>query len=291
MTITQQQAVRPEILTGRRNNPDRAKFWREADHGDLEYLHARFVRHTYAPHVHDTYTYGTITKGAELFSAYGGRHVALPGQVTVLNPDVLHDGAPSDDGYEYRMTYPSIELMAEVTEDILGPSFGLPFFAEPLYRDPDLAMRTANMHRLFEANAPRLQSETALVDCLSILIARHADAKPYIRPVGREAGLVSSVCHVLQDDLSIDINLKDLAAQAGVSRFHLIRAFKSELGMTPHTFRTRLRVSKARQLLGAGSDIVETAINCGFYDQSHFSKTFKGVVGVTPGQYRTDMAA
>ena len=291
MSVTQQQAVRQEILSAPRGNPDRAKFWREIQHGDLEYLHARFVRHTYAPHVHDTYTYGTITKGAEIFHAYGGRHIARPGQVTVLNPDVLHDGMPSEEGYEYRMTYPSVALMAEITEDILGPKFGLPFFAEPLYDDLDLAARTARMHRLFETGAPRLQSETALVDCLSILIARHADARPYVRPVGREAGLVSRVCRVLEDDLTLDINLTDLAARSGVSRFHLIRAFKSELGITPHMFRTRARVSQARRLLGGGEGLAETAFACGFYDQSHFSKTFKGVVGVTPGQYRTDMAA
>ena len=291
MSVTQEQAVRAEILTGDRRSPDRARFWREASHGNLECLHARFVRHTYAPHVHETYTFGTITHGVEVFHAYGGRHFAVPGLVTVLNPDVLHDGAPSGEGYEYRMAYPSVDLMAEVAEDVLGPGFGLPFFAEPLYDDPELARRTAQMHLLFQSGAPRLQSETALVDCLSSLILRHADARPFVRKVGRETALVSRVCDMLEDDLSLDVDLKDLAMDAGVSRYQLIRAFKSELGITPHAVRTRARISRARRLLGSGADIAETALSCGFYDQSHFSKTFKGVVGVTPGQYRADMAA
>lgn len=291
MSITQEQAIRLTSLEDADPAKDRAKIWREAQHDGLECLHARFTQHAYAPHVHDTYVVGVITHGVELFRAYGGHHAGLPGQVTVLNPDVLHDGSPGESGYQYRTTYPSTDLMGAIAAEIRGRDAGLPFFTHPLYDDPELARMIEHTHRLFEMRAPRLQADAALVHTLGVLIARHADDKPFIRPVGRERGLVAKVCRLLEDRLDEDIGLQELAGDLNVSRFHLIRAFKAELGVTPHAFRTSVRIQRARGLLRGGADLAETAVSCGFYDQSHFSKAFKGVVGVTPGNYRTALAA
>ncbi|WP_425405793.1 helix-turn-helix domain-containing protein [Hwanghaeella sp.] len=291
MSITQEQAIRLSSMEGFDPDKDRAKIWREAQHDGLECLHARFTRHAYAPHVHDTYVVGVILDGAELFRAYGVSNVGLPGHVTALNPDVLHDGAPGEAGYRYRTAYPSADLMQTISEEIQDRPAGLPFFRYPLYNDPELAVMIEQMHKLFEIGAPRLQADAALVRTLGVLIARHADDKPLVRPIGRERGLVAKVCRLLEDRLDEDLGLQELAQDLNVSRFHLIRAFKSELGVTPHAFRTSVRIQKARGLLRGGADLADTAVACGFYDQSHFNKAFKGVVGVTPGSYRTALAA
>src|SRR5690606_14970529 len=82
---------------------DAARFWRERRFDDLECLKARFFRHAYAPHVHDTFALGVILSGAEAFRYRGMRHVAPAGSVVAVNPDELHDGQPSGDGYAYRM--------------------------------------------------------------------------------------------------------------------------------------------------------------------------------------------
>ena len=82
------------------------------------------------------------------------------------------------------------------------------------------------------------------------------------------------------------IYLEDLAAIAGLSKFHFVRLFSATLGVTPHRCQLLLRVSHAKTLLRGGEKIVEVAFRVGFCDQSHFSRYFRLLVGITPGQYQ-----
>lgn len=62
--------------------------------------------------------------------------------------------------------------------------------------------------------------------------------------------------------------------------------------MAPHQYLTGRRVDLARRLLLGGMRVPEVAASAGFYDQSHFSRHFKRVVGTSPGHYaRTGVAA
>lgn len=82
-----------------------------------------------------------------------------------------------------------------------------------------------------------------------------------------------------------DFNLDDLAKQVYISKYYLIRKFKQEVGLTPHNFQLQNRIRKAQKLLREGWTISDTAVEMGFFDQSHFIKTFKGIVGISPREY------
>src|SRR3546814_20149447 len=84
---------------------DAVRFWRERRFDDLECLKARFFRHAYAPHAHDTFAIGVILAGAEAFRYRGARHIAPAGSLVAVNPDELPDGKPAADGYAYRMQF------------------------------------------------------------------------------------------------------------------------------------------------------------------------------------------
>jgi AraC-like DNA-binding protein len=77
-----------------------------------------------------------------------------------------------------------------------------------------------------------------------------------------------------------------LAGVAGLSRYHFLRAFRREVGVTPHAYLTHRRIAAAKLFLAGAEPLSEVALACGFYDQSHFSRAFKGCTGLTPGQYR-----
>ncbi|MGB5971832.1 MAG: AraC family transcriptional regulator [Nodosilinea sp.] len=61
--------------------------------------------------------------------------------------------------------------------------------------------------------------------------------------------------------------------------------------LPPHAYLTHLRIAQAKQQLRQGQSLNQLALELGFVDQSHFTKTFKASVGVTPGQYRTQLKA
>ena len=92
------------------------------------------------------------------------------------------------------------------------------------------------------------------------------------------------MAHYLAENFSEDISLAELAALAGVDRFHLLRAFRRCLGL-PHLYQTQLRLRHVKRLMLAGESPAMAAAAAGFADQSHLIRKFKAAYGVTPGQY------
>jgi transcriptional regulator GlxA family with amidase domain len=82
------------------------------------------------------------------------------------------------------------------------------------------------------------------------------------------------------------LTLDELAGEAGMSRYHFVRAFSRAVGMTPHAWQLDMRIQRARSLLDQGMSLADAALQLGFADQSHFQRAFKQRVAATPGEYR-----
>lgn len=85
---------------------------------------------------------------------------------------------------------------------------------------------------------------------------------------------------------ALRIRLIDLAVVAAKTRFQLIRAFRREIGTTPHAYLVRVRVLAGTLRLAAGEPIASIATAVGFVDQAHFTRHFKRIHGTTPREYR-----
>jgi AraC family transcriptional regulator len=82
------------------------------------------------------------------------------------------------------------------------------------------------------------------------------------------------------------ISLDDLARQAGVSRFHFARQFRLSTGESPMGYLRRVRIERSKSILQRReTTIAEVAATLGFSDQSHFTRTFGRLVGVSPGSF------
>jgi AraC family transcriptional regulator len=98
---------------------------------------------------------------------------------------------------------------------------------------------------------------------------------------------VSRALAFIQRNHAGDIGLSDIAAAAHMSPFHLTRLFKRTFGVAPYQYLIQMRVNSARALItagGGGSSLAEIATSVGFADQSHLTRHFKKVLGVTPRQ-------
>jgi AraC-like DNA-binding protein len=101
-----------------------------------------------------------------------------------------------------------------------------------------------------------------------------------------ERHAVDRARELLSARLSAPPSLQELADAVGANRFVLLRQFRRSVGLPPHAYVLRLRVERARSLLTQGAEIAKVALLLGFSDQSHFSRLFKRVVGIAPGDYR-----
>lgn len=91
----------------------------------------------------------------------------------------------------------------------------------------------------------------------------------------------------IQARLVSPLTISEIAGAVNVHPVHLARVFRQNCGCTVAEYIRRLRVEHACTRLSSAESLVEIALNSGFSDQSHFSKTFKQVMNITPGEYRT----
>jgi AraC-like DNA-binding protein len=90
---------------------------------------------------------------------------------------------------------------------------------------------------------------------------------------------------IARSSLDEPVSIEALARKGGLTEYHLIRAFHREFGLPPHAYHVRLRLARARELLAGGLTVSRTAYECGFADQSHLSRKFKEVYGLTPATW------
>lgn len=94
-------------------------------------------------------------------------------------------------------------------------------------------------------------------------------------------------CGFIIEHLAEDICLDDLAELTGLTAKHFSRAFKQSTGFPPHQYLIVQRIEAAkRYLIGGNTSLANIALACGFADQSHFTATFRRIVGVPPGAWR-----
>jgi AraC family transcriptional regulator len=98
---------------------------------------------------------------------------------------------------------------------------------------------------------------------------------------------VRCATELMIERLSEDMSLSEPAAACGLSPNYFARAFKQSVGTPPHRWLLLQRVLRAKSWLrDADRSLTEIAIACGFADQSHFTRVFTNIVGISPGAWR-----
>ncbi len=273
------------------NNPlhqgECVKIWRADDLGDIELLHARYIQYSFARHTHEGAAVGVIEDGVERFSYRGSVHTAPKGRVVVFNPGEAHTGEGADEhGWRFRMFYLDANLLKQAAEQLAGKPHDIPFFSNPVIDDVETATTLRELHIGLEADGSSLERQTSFLWTFAQIVKRHADDPSIERPLGNERSVIRLLRHYLEDHYAAVVTLDDLVNLSGLSAYHLIRVFRAETGLPPHAYLEQVRIHRSRHMLRNGETIVEVALKTGFTDQSHFTRHFKKMTGVTPGLYR-----
>jgi transcriptional regulator GlxA family with amidase domain len=112
-----------------------------------------------------------------------------------------------------------------------------------------------------------------------------ASAAPVGSPLPRQGTPLGAARDYLRTHASEPVTIAELAGMMGLAESHLIRAFHREFGLPPHAYQMRLRLATAGEFLASGLSVSTVAFECGFADQSHLSRNFKAVYGLTPAAW------
>jgi len=264
-----------ERSCGRR--PDSIRFGPAAP--GLERAEVWLGRCAFQTHRHDSYAIGVTTAGVQTFRYRGSPRVSLPGQLHVLHPDELHDGAAgTGDGFGYRILYVAPEL---VREALAGGA--LPFVADPVLT-PTPATRPI-VSLLADIDEPvsdlgAAEIVAVIADGLVALAGSHASSRARID--SRAVGLVRDYLTAHAREPAPAWQLERIV---GLDRFTIARQFRSAFGTSPDRYRTLRRLALARAAIESGRSLAQAAAETGFADQSHMTRQFKRTYGMTPARW------
>ncbi|MDP9647738.1 AraC family transcriptional regulator [Paraburkholderia caledonica] len=252
--------------------------------------------HAFPRHSHDRFGVGVIVSGGHKSASGRGPVEARANDAIMVNPGEVHDGSPLDErGRAWRMLYFEPSILVSAAAELSGAAEREIELTQPVVHDPLLK-------HLFErffavaveaTGAPdALAREHALLELLAHLLGAHAttqaSSETHVLSL-RRAGPIARAKARIDDDPSAPLTLADLAGEAGMSRFQLLRAFAHEIGLPPHAYRMQRRVVLARQWIARGVALADAAAAAGFADQSHMTRAFVRLLGVTPANYAAAM--
>ncbi len=265
------------------------KEWTKTWHNtqlDVRLMQAHFVQHAFPRHSHDYYVITVILRGFLSLNHTGQDYFTPPNGIILINPDDVHAGKSADSvGYEMICFYPTVSHMMSAVYDITGSYQTLPIFREAWVDDPWLVNSLLALHHTLTNEATPLENESRFTWTLGQLIGRYADTRFQERPLGQERNAVRKARRYIDETFAQGINLTQLAEHVSLSPYYLLRVFRSEVGMPPHTYLENVRIRQVQRLIEAGKPMAEIAAEVGFSSQSHLINRFKQFIGVTPGQY------
>ncbi|CAN5391355.1 hypothetical protein BH20ACI1_BH20ACI1_09690 [soil metagenome] len=117
------------------------------------------------------------------------------------------------------------------------------------------------------------------------MIENFAQNKPSGFEYKKHPACVKLAREYLDANFVRSVSLGELSLVAGVGKYYLCREFRRMVGIPPHQYQIQMRINSARKLLLQDKTTAGIAQELGFYDQSHFGKNFKRLVGITPQSY------
>ena len=208
-------------------------------------------------------------------------------------------GAPYDcrwrtltsEPFEFMMVLVGLPLIQRALEEVFGAKAGnarlrdISGFTDPTLDSLMERLRDELMHR---------KASPLFVQGIAQAIAIHLARNYAETDKGSRSGSPSlpgfklkQITGWMAEHAAEDFNLDQLAAQAGLSKFHFHRLFKNAMGMSTSHYHVNLRMDSARRLLReTKQSIVAVALEVGYTNPSHFAQLFRRETGLSPSDYR-----
>ncbi len=250
-----------------------------------------------SPHFHDEYLLCAQLRGDEECRVGRRLHHLRAGDLILINPEEVHTGHDGPrEGLEYLSLYVDRERVARAAAELGG--HGAPEFVS--VKVGGQASMIGALEELWAAMAPAgagadpihaLDLDVAVTRVVGEALTAYSNLRePRRRPPSRvHHRRIARALELLRapESCLTPPSLAALADAAGLSKFHFLRTFDAEVGMTPGAYLRTLRICRAARALGRGSQTPrEVATEVGFRNLTSFGRAFKAIVGLPPLAYQ-----
>jgi len=262
-----------------KENSCQKRYWRSKHQKGIEFLDAKLADCRFAPHIHNAFTVTVVEKGRLTLFYRTGSVTLHPGVLFIAGSQVPQGIDVS--GQKDFCLYKSILM----DEQCISEHF--PKFFKQYQNSVVLVSSLEDSHNFNKtideiAKASKTGLEPIFEESERIF-NRMYKGKILEKTILSEE--IAKIKDFIDRNYLYSLDISHLSNIACFSYSHLIRKFKSEIGLSPHAYLIQKKIIEAKKLLIDGNPLVSVAHGLGFYDQSHFSNTFKRVLGVSPTDY------
>jgi AraC-like DNA-binding protein len=198
-------------------------------------------------------------------------HPIHAGQFFLIHPKRIHSGKPD---FEIGWKVDALVLKTEFVRTLFLDK-NLPIFEAIIFENEAYSTLFDDCFTLLQNDfLLNLENESKFLNLLFQLLATPSVSIDF-QPLMDENEAVNRAIVYIEKHYKTSFSLDDLIEKAFLSKFHLIRIFKKQTGLTPHAYQMQLRLNEARRLIFQDKSLTEIAYDLGFADQAHFTNTFK----------------
>ena len=243
------------------------------------------VMQKFPNHFHKHYVIGFIERGERKLSCLNKEYIVGSGDITIFNPYDVHTCEQINElPLDYRCLNISEEIMEKIIKNITEIKVNINF-SSTVITNLYLSSLIKELHSLITEKSKEFRKEEVFILIIEYLIKYYSISVENNYPI-KQSKNIKKVCEFLEKNFDKNISLDILTSLTDFSKYHLLRSFTKETGITPYGYLETIRIEKAKNFLERKISPAETAFLTGFSDQSHFSNFFKKFIGLTPKQYQ-----
>lgn len=225
---------------------------------DLEFIYTENAEVDFKKHNHiSKYIVGLVLNGSLCITQDDDKKLCCKDDIFIIPVYITHSICNVQNGTSYLSMCIGEKIIKKMQSD-----------TKCLYR---------YIHKFCDDGIINEKQAQALCDTSDVIIGLYLNRKTeFSEDIERASSLIIN---------NTPESLEQIADEIYISKYYLIHKFKAEMGLTPHYFQIQNRIRKAQNLLCKGNKISYVAVETGFYDQSHFIKEFRKIVGMSPSEY------
>ena len=224
---------------------------------------------------------GSVQCGSQSFTAHKG-------DIFVVSPETIHNVCSTENmGYYFIIIDEKfclsngIELERYLLSQVINDT-----------ETESIILRIINIYSNRKTDNPGLYAAKlrgAFIDLFVNICEKHAQFIQGKKSIGNSDAYVRKAIVYISENYNRTLTIEEIAAQLGITKYHLSREFRRYTGETAISHLNKVRCAKARQMLCAGCSVTQAAMECGFESVSYFSQKFKAVMGISPREYVRNM--
>lgn len=251
-------------------------------------LDATMSDFSYSKHAHEEYSLGVTLQGRQDFFCQNAFHKSASGNVILFNPEDVHDGhSGGEQQLKYKMLYvhpnefrPLFRALGYEQKPVLRLN-------QPMVDNPILRHQILRFSSIIQQSSySKMEFESGLFQIAQSLVAMSGKLDLGAQNSKRTDKLLLRAKDYILASLKHNISIDDIANVASMSKYHFIRQFRLQFGITPHQYVLSCRVNLARRIIESGQSLNQAALEAGFADDSHLNRHFKRIYGLTPKRFQ-----